>query len=266
VAVAAAAGFGVFVASGIADTRLRAENLLLLAALVVACWGGHRFLPVADRAAGTVRAGGYILLAGFAVQLAGGFRTGPGQRGPTTVDTGAILIYATVAAVYALAVLAVTQPRSPLSGRRLATAAGTGALAGLCWLTGTLTHPPIPADCAGALMLSLIAGAAAAALPATGTARQRAAAALCAAATTALLIVVAANGLLELSPRWVPDVVHTLPPGTTPAQRLVENRTEAPDPYVGLMLYGLLLAAALTATLPTRRHPQPAPVLAAAPS
>jgi hypothetical protein len=251
--VAAAAALGVSLALGIADARLRAETVALLALLVAACWAGRRFAPIAGRAAGTVRAGGYTLIGAFAVLLTNSFRLWPQQDTHDSVST-AMPIYTVVVAVYMLALLAATRSRWPLDGQALATATGTGALGALAWLVIVLIRPPVPTDSAGAVVLVIATASLAAALTG-GRTQQRLPAALSAGAGAALLIVVLANGLLQLAHHWVPDTLSRMaPPDMTAAQRLSANENQAQDPYIGVMFLGLLLAMALILTIAAARR------------
>jgi hypothetical protein len=253
-------------AAAVARTRdvpypaLRHGLVALVAVLLAVSWLARlpwTFGPAAPgRAARIARAGGYLLVAGFAAVVLDDLR-GATHGADEKAHVG-IPIYTTVLALYAIGFVAATaaghQPaarRAPAESRSgLAVATAAGAAGGLLWLAPVLIRPPLPATSAWALLVVVGVVCAVAA----GDRGRRAVPTLYAGAVACLLIVVLANGLLNYFPHWVPDIGGPHFPATlTAAQRLASNRGYAQDPYILVLFLGCLLAVALAvATVPAR--------------
>jgi hypothetical protein len=124
-----------------------------------------------------------------------------------------------------------------LYGRPHISAIAMGVGAAALWLDLIVVFPPVP----GSIVLSLLFAAAGAA--ATLWMTREPVMAVYTAMSAALLMVTAAWVLVSYGPeRFVPDVVGR---ASVSANPLLENRIEAPDPYVGLLAIGALLAGAV---------------------
>jgi hypothetical protein len=131
-----------------------------------------------------------------------------------------------------------------LYGRPRLSAVATGIAAAALWLGVVVLFPPVPGSIAVA-MVFVAAGAAV-----TLWLTRAPVTALAAAMSSALLITTLAWTLVTYGPeRFVPDLAAR---GSAAADPLLENRIEAPDPYVGLLAIGALLAVALVAVRRSR--------------
>lgn len=121
--------------------------------------------------------------------------------------------------------------------RLAAVAIGVAATALLFGLVAIV--PPVP----GSIALAVVFAAAGAAVALWIT--REPVMALHAAMSSVLLTAAVAWALVSYGPeRFVPDMVGS---GTAAANPLLENRIEAPDPYVGLLAIGALLAIVIVA-------------------
>ena len=121
-----------------------------------------------------------------------------------------------------------------LYGRPHISAIAMGIGAAALWLDLIVVVPPVPGSIALAVGFVAVGGAA------TLWMTREPIMALHTAASSALLIVTAAWVLVSHGPeRFVPDMVGR---ASVAANPLLENRIEAPDPYVGLLGIGALLA------------------------
>lgn len=122
-----------------------------------------------------------------------------------------------------------------LYGRPRLSAVATGIAAAALWLAVVAVFPPVSV----ALAVVFLAAAGAVSVWLT----REPAMGLAAAMSSALLITTVAWALVTYGPeRFVPTLVA---PGA--ADPLLESRIEAPDPYVGLLAVGALLAVVFVA-------------------
>jgi hypothetical protein len=252
-----------FWAAGIAHPALRAESMVVVAALgaamVVGC--SPRLLgPVAtDAASRSVRRCGQLVVAVSALGLISGYRFEP-RADPLEQATTGLPLLSAVLLAQILAVTSTTARRSPLGGRPIAVA-GLAAVTGtaLCFAS-TAVLRTVPQSPTWTLVVVAVAGACTALLVArhhsTGVA---AVAALQAAAATGLLIAVVAVAALEFVPAVVPDLSQHMLPSATAADRLEQSRRQSQDAFVAALLVGGLCAAlAGAATVVRCRVPAPA--------
>jgi len=140
-----------------------------------------------------------------------------------------------------------------LYGRPRFSAVATGVAAAALWLGVVVVVPPVP----GSTALAIVFAAAGAAVALWIT--REPVMALYAAMSSILLIAATAWALVSYGPElFVPDMVAR---GSAAADPLLENRIEAPDPYVGLLTIGALLAVvAIVASTRRGRVRGPGPV------
>jgi len=140
----------------------------------------------------------------------------------------------------ALGFLALTGRASRLSRRDLVVGVAGGLLAATAWAV-PLLFGPVPGSSLWAVLVMTAAGGGL--LMPDAELPGRLGRAACAVLVAALLVVVTVQGLQRFgSARFVPD----LTPAALPADRLSESRIEMLDPYIGVLLLGCLLGAALT--------------------
>lgn len=263
VLVAGVLAVAVALASGITYPALRGALIALAVILVVCSWLGRRFGPVgAGRAARVVRAGGYAIIGAQVLLIINAFRAWP-TANPHEATTTGVPVYTVVMTIYTVALLSMTGRRSPIGMRTLAISAVLGLAAALAWFVPILFQPALPTSSYPAVLAVMVAATAAALAAAWRASRseEHLTATLCAATVAALMIVVLANGLLQLFPRWVPDIGGSaFPPYLSAADRLAENENYAQDPYIPVLLLGCLLASALSmvvASIRRQRHFEP---------
>ena len=221
---------------------------LVVAVLAAVCWQGRRATmlgPIGDGvAAWLLCIGGYLLAGGIIVACVA--HLNPATQSAAEKSTGS-LVFAVVLASYVLGLVTVSARRSAASTRVLTTAAACGLTAALVWLVIVLIAPPIPPSVGLALALTSIAAAAAAVMNSGRTSnpqRGLLAALLASAAATGLIVI-----LVAVLARYGPSslIPNITPHALTPADRISESRIEINDPYVGVLVLGCLLAAALSA-------------------
>jgi len=202
------------------------------------------------RMVGTVLAG--VGAVGVALGLAqGGF--------PSDRASGGVRIYTVVLAVNLAAFLAVTGRESGLLPRAMLSSVGLGLLAAALFAACVPVLPPGPIGLAILLIAAAAIGAGRLARPA----ESRGLAGLFAAVTACQAVFFAAAVLYRYGPdAWMP---FAGPGPLTPQAQLEQNRIEAIDPYVGVLLLGaiaagVLVGIALTAKLRTRTGAAPAAV------
>jgi hypothetical protein len=202
------------------------------------------------RMVGTVLAG--VGAVGVALGLAqGGF--------PSDRASDGVRIYTVVLAVNLAAFLTVTGRGSGLLPRAMLSSVGLGLLAAALFAASVPVLPPGPIG----LAILLIAAAAIGAGRLARHAESRVLAGLFAAVTACQAVFFAAAVLYRYGPdAWMP---FAGPGPLTPQAQLEQNRVEAIDPYVGLLLLGaiaagVLVGIALTAKLRTRTGAAPAAV------
>ena len=117
-----------------------------------------------------------------------------------------------------------------------------GVLAAAVWAVPLLLGP-VPGSILWAVVVMAVAGGALL-LPDAGL-PGRPGRAACAVLVASLVVVVTVQALQRFgSARFVPD----LTPAALPADRVSESRIEMIDPYLGVLLLGCLLGAALAVT------------------
>jgi hypothetical protein len=137
-------------------------------------------------------------------------------------------------------ILALTGRAARASRRDLVVGVACGLLAAAVWAVPLLVGP-VPGSMLWALVVVTVA-AAGLLVPDAGL-PGRPGRAACAVLVASLLVVATVQGLQRFgSARFVPD----LTPAALPADRIAESRIEMTDPYIGLLLLGCLLGAALT--------------------
>ena len=165
------------------------------------------------------RAAGCLLVAGMATVVVLFLVASPDKAGAGGPVLGLMLAAYLVAYLYG-------------SPHISAIAMGVGAAA--LWLDLIVVVPPVP----GSIALSILFAAAGAA--ATLWMTREPVMAVYTAMSAALLMVTTGWVLVSYGPeRFVPDMVGR---ASVAANPLLENRIEAPDPYVGLLGIGALLA------------------------
>jgi hypothetical protein len=229
---------------------------VVVAVLAVVCWWARRTAmlgPVGDNAvAGLWRLVGY-LVAG-AIVLAGLAHLNPAGE-PAADDGTAVLMVATTVAAYVVGLATVSARRSAATGRVVVTAVGCALAATAAWLVMVLVAPPVPSSPGASLALIVCGAAAAAALNAGGAdgLRRGLLAAILAGAIGAGLVVILVDLLAHLAPpSMIPNIaIHAL----TPAARLAQSRVELVDPYIGVLVLGCVMAAAMGAISVATRRP-----------
>ena len=220
-------------ASDIRSIGVRVETYVLLAVLGVVAWAGRR-RGVADAPmARRFRGAGYAVVGGSLLLLF----TGPGGDG----DPGGFWI-AGLAFVLSLTAVVVVTARGASAGTLRIVAAVTVAGAAAWWV------PMLALDSVRAHPQWALAVVVACPLLAARLARDAEIAALAAAFASCLLIFVVAVGTYAAFPALAPDIGAA--EAINPA---LENQIESTDPYVGELLLGALLGAALIAAV--RSHP-----------
>ncbi|WP_239338947.1 hypothetical protein [Frankia sp. CiP3] len=253
--VATTAAVCLVVISEIASAHVIGQIIPGVLVLALLAWLGGRpgfFGPVrAERAARVVRAGGYALVGSCLLVLAvQGGASGLLRPGPK-----ALPIVMLALTLYAGTFLAVTARAACFGSAGLAAGAGAGLVAGLAAfavMPFERDGPPLAAALPwhGSWLVPLVFGApAAAALRATGRTRraeQGVMAALCAGIFAALLVALLGLSAITFFPDRIPGIVGgVIYPGASAAERHADNVTEALDPYLGLLVFGALLAAVL---------------------
>jgi hypothetical protein len=239
------------VTEGISYVPLRRAMITLvvvIVAVVLLGWMPRVLGPVADDAAARVVRGVGFLLAGLAVWgvvVEFWYNRDPSQANPGVAeraDTG-IPMATVLFAFYLAAFLAVTGRGSALRGASLIRSAALAAVAVLVWSGLAIVVPEVSAVTGVAVMIGAGIGAAA------WVGRQEVAptagalAGLLSAVMTAQIVVSVADVMFHLGPdSWIPDAG---PGPLTLQDRLAQNRVEAIDPYVAVLLIGALLAFAL---------------------
>ncbi|WP_322759896.1 hypothetical protein [Frankia sp. Cr2] len=252
--VGVAAAVGLVLAGEIALSSMIGQIIPGVLVLILLVWLGGRpgfFGPVrAERAAQVVRVSGYTLMGLGLLILAVGDSTAkflqPGPKPP---------MFVFLLTLYAGVFLATTTGRAGFGGPGLGAGTCAGLVAGLASfvvMPFERIGPPLAAGLPwhGSWLALVIIGAPAAAAVwttgRTGRGDQGIMAALCAGAFAALLVALLGLSAIALFPDRIPDIVGpVMVPGTSAAQRQAADATEAADPYIGLLLFGALLAVIL---------------------
>jgi len=166
---------------------------------------------------------------------------------PAERASGGVPVYIVVLAVYLGAFLAVTRRDSGLPPRAMLIGVGLGLLAAALFAAAVPVLPP------GLTRLAflLIAAAAAGAAWLTRPVESRFLGALLATVTACQALFFAAAVLYRYGPDgWMP---YAGPGPLTPQAQVEQNRAEAIDPYVGLLLLGAVAATVLVGMALTAR-------------
>lgn len=151
-----------------------------------------------------------------------------------------------------------TPPKAPtIAPATLAIGAGCGLVGGGTWALIAILPTSMPGRADGAVLIAFLAGSLAHGLSAWrhGLGRAALLSGLVAAATTTGLALATAELLIRYYPGRIPDIVGpALPPGTTAARVLRENRIEILDGYVELVVLWVALALAVIVVACCRRR------------
>jgi hypothetical protein len=252
--LAVAAGAAAVIAGEIALAGVIGQTIPLLLVLALLAWLGRRtgYLgPVRpDRTARSVRAGGYVVVAGYLVALIVG--DGDGFLQPNRANWGPV--FALMLTLLTVLCLALTARSSRLDSVALAAGVGGGLVAGLAAFAAipfqegdsSLAHG-LPAN-GSWLMLVAIAAPAVAALATRarlGGDDQQARAALCAGTIATLVVALLGFAAVVLFPRSLDQVRAIMLPGASHADLQAEQDIGASDTYAGVFLLATMLAAVL---------------------
>ena len=200
--------------------------------------------PVAESvAARLVRVVGTVLAGVGAAGVVFGIALG---GSPTERASSGVPILTGVLTLFLLAFLAATARGTALPPRAMLTSVGLGLLAAAVFAAAVPVLPP------GLILLAMLLVAAAGA-GAAGLARSSDAllAGLLATVTAGQSLFYAAAVLYQYGPdAWMP---YAGPGPLTPEGQLDQNRAEAIDPYVGILLLAVLAAGFLIATVVTAK-------------
>lgn len=217
--------------------------VLMVVVLTAVGWAGHLPGSPVSPAPGVVpllvRSSGLVLVAAVALGIVLDFRAAG------NVVEKAVTGVPLLTAMLSLAVvgfLALTGRASRGSRRDLVVGVAAGVLTAAVWAVPLLLGP-VPGSSRWAVVVMAVAGGALL-LPDAGLPGHPARAA-CAVLVASLIVVVTVQALQRFGPaRFVPD----LTPAALPADRVSESRIEMIDPYLGVLLLGCLLGAALAVT------------------
>lgn len=181
------------------------------------------------------------------------------DRAQRFVVVSAILLG--VLALHLVAALRLTSRRARVAPVTLVAGLASAVAATALWILAHLSAPGFPVNGNTALLTVELGAVVAAALAGFRTRElvQAAFAGLWAAALGSYLVFVGSLLAFTYVASSVPNTHGlTMPPSATAAQRLSENRIEAPDGYLGLLLATLTLVAIVCVTVPMARRAAPA--------
>jgi len=152
---------------------------------------------------------------------------------------------ASPAVVPGLGFVAATGSRAPASGRTLRWGVISGTAAAWLWLAAVLGTGHVPVSTMGAFA-AIVVAAVLAVWATAGDPAQTRVASLVAGTVCTLWIVVELVVVASYAPaRMIPDLA---PHALTPADDLLQSRTELQDPYVLVFVVGAAIALALSLT------------------
>jgi hypothetical protein len=264
--VAAAAATALYASSGLARLHgpdasdvtfaVRLEVFGLLLVLAGLAWASRRHRPLGPMAPELppriLRVVGTLMILAFVALMVDDLHSRPSAGGDATSRAVYVAICVVVIAIYAIAFLTVTSRAAPVDMAGLAVGTVIGLTAGLAWFGVMLSRPTLPGNSNWAVPTVLVTAALANlwTVVRTGRADQGMEAGLVASMTSALLIFLLTMLTFRVDGRRVPHIVdHAMIHGSTAAQKLAENRIEAPDFYIAVMLLGALLAVGLIWTI-----------------
>jgi len=255
-----AAIVGVLAATAELDYPPLRRALVIVVAVVCAVSLFGRFPSVLGPVAGSVPAR-MVRIAGTGLAGLGtvGVVLGFGQGGdPAERASAGVPIYAVVLAIYFVAFLAATRRESGLGPRAIVTGAALGLLAAALFAVAVAVLPPGVVPVAYLLVVGAAVGAGWLAGPADG----RLLAGLLAIVTACEAVFFVAVVLFRYGPAaWAP---YAGAGPLTPAAQVGQNRAEAVDPYVGLLVVGALVAVTLVGGVLTFRFRSQAEVASTA--
>lgn len=241
---------------GYAPLRYGTAGVILVAAAASLLLG-----PVADNwPARLLRTLGCAAFLAEGLLLAHSFARATGADQLREKTEHGVPVFGLVLVCCTLALAAATSRRTAAGARALAVGGGAAAVTAVVVLVPVLLRPPLPATPGWALLAVFTAAFAVflVALKWVTEPRQAVIAVLCAVVVTSVLFAAVAEGLLQLSVRWVPD---TSPANVPAADRLLNNRLGAEDPYLRILALGLLAALPLAGlTVRLRRVPRISPI------
>ena len=239
----ALAGLGMALvwATGIADPGVRAEAVVLV--VILALCGGLGlgagwFGPVGKvRSAHWVRAIGSATVGVIALFFIGSNRFPLGEQ---HADPGGWWIAGLAVTSYLVTTMVVTTHTSPVRAAVLTRSLLLGCGVACTWWTAMLVIPAVRAQHEWAALAVLAAMLVAGGLAASkhDSAVQGLFAVLLSGIVSCMLLFVAAVVTYAVAPGLVPDVAGQLSDGLTAADRVVTNRIESTDPYIGQLLLG----------------------------
>jgi hypothetical protein len=213
----------------------------LLAAVTLSGWISPGLGPVANSGAARIARLVGVVLAGSGVAIVADGLLHPGGSLFVRSARG-IPSYAVGFAVYLAAFLIATRRDSGVPPRAALTAVGFGLVAAAVFAAAVPTLPPVALLVAYLLLVSASCGAAWLAQPDS----SRTPVALLAVVTSSQAVFLVAAVLYHYGPdAWMPDAG---PGPLTPQGQLDQNRAEAIDPYIFLLLLGLIAATTLVGT------------------
>jgi hypothetical protein len=242
----------VLATSHVTYSPLRRAMIVMAAVLAVVSLLGRLTAPVADSvAARAIRGLGFVLagLAVWGVVVEFWFDGDPSQLNPAIVEragTG-IPMGTAVFAIYFVAFLVWTRRGSTLQPRTLVESSAVAFGAVAVWALAVVALPPANVGLAFLFIVGAVVAAAAMARrhEASGTAVLQAALVTTVVGTQTLISV--ADVMFHLGPdRWLP---YAGPGPIGPEAQLAQNRVEAIDPYVGLLVLGALAVVGLVVTV-----------------
>ena len=242
----ATAVVAVVLAADLPALSRRLEMCALTLAVVGIAWAGRRSAvlgPVAKHVgARVIRGSAYVVIGlGLISSLASATRFSGSKDHPAT-----FVVALAVFLGFQMTMLAMTASNSRVPLRAVAIGFGGGAAAALAWFAESLSRPTFAANLSVPLVVALMAGLVAGLVTLLHERRAAAAAALTTVGTTLVLIAFLATAAMTAFTSKVPDIVGpVMVPGSTRAQKLVEDMIEVGDYYFGALALGGIAFAAL---------------------
>lgn len=240
--------------SRIAYRPLHWGSVTAVVVLLAVAWLGRRPGPLGPVAQGWtargVRAGGYLLVAGWAVALT---RAMAGRNDAVEQARYGLPIFGTLLTGYLIGFLTLTARRSIATTRVLVAGLAGGGAAAVTWTVAVVGAPPIPVEVAPVVVLIAVGMVAAASIVGRGGSDRRLLAALHAGTVASVLVFSVVGMLSTFGPAvLIPDLA---PAALTPADDLAQSRVEIQDPYLWIWLLGAVIAALQSAAAFASRRP-----------
>jgi hypothetical protein len=214
--------------------------------------------PSVGRAHRLVRVGSIGVLTAFTAAV---IATLPWQAGRPQRFVVLSVILLVVLAVHVAAALGLTSPAARLAPATLLAGPTLAVAATASWILPRLWTPGLPVSGTGAMLTLELGALVAAALVGIRTKDlvQAVIAGLWAAAMGLFLAFAGALLAFSYVASSVPNTQgRSMLASATAAQRLAENRMDAPDGYLVLLFVSLLIAGFVCVTVPMARRPAPA--------